>query len=154
MLRIMFVCLGNICRSAMAECVFTHIIKTQGLESKFVVSSTGTSNEEEGNPIYPPARRKLQNEGIGIVNHRATQLRASDYDKYDLFLCAEERNVKSAIRIFGGDGQGKVKRMLDFSDNPRNIADPWWTGNFDETYDDVVEACDSVIKYAFDNGLI
>ena len=152
--RVLFARPRNICRSAMAECVFTHIIKRQGIENKFIVSSAGTSDEEDGNPIYPPARRKLQTEGIQIVNHRATQLRASDYDKYDLYLCAEERNEKSAIRIFGGDEQSKVKRMLDLSDNPRNIADPWWTGNFDETYDDVLEACDSVIKYAFDNGLI
>lgn len=154
MLRVMFVCLGNICRSAMAECVMKQLVKQKGLDGKFYISSAGTSNEEEGNPIYPPAKRKLQSEGVEVVPHFAAKLKPSDYDKYDLFLCAEERNVMSATRIFGGDSQNKIKRMLDFSAQPRNIADPWWTGDFDAAYDDIVEACETLIDYAAKNGLI
>ena len=154
MLKILFICLGNICRSAMAECVMTHIVKKRGLEGEFEISSAGTSDEEEGNDIYPPARRKLLSEGVEVLPHRARKLNANDYCRYDLFLCAEQNNVASALRIFGGDKDGKVKRMLDFSGNPRNIADPWWTGDFDKAYADVTEACETLLDYAKKNDLI
>ncbi|MDE7373065.1 MAG: low molecular weight phosphotyrosine protein phosphatase [Clostridia bacterium] len=154
MLKVMFVCLGNICRSAMAECVMTHIVKERGLENEFVIDSAGTSDEEDGNDIFPPAKRKLCEEGIGVLPHRAKQLKPSDYDRFDLFLCAEQRNVTSARFIFNGDKDGKVIRMLDFAKDPRNIADPWWTGDFDTTYGDIVEACESLLEYAKTNGLI
>ena len=148
MLKVMFVCLGNICRSAMAECVMSHLVKERGLEGEFVIDSAGTSDEEAGNDIYPPAMRKLRAEGVEVLPHRAKQLKPSDYDKYDLFLCAEQRNVSSAKFILGGDKDGKVKRMLDLSEDPRNIADPWWTGDFDKAYADIVEACESLLEYA------
>ena len=154
MLKVMFVCLGNICRSAMAECVMSHFVKERGLENEFVIDSAGTSDEEEGNDIYPPALRKLRAEEITVLPHRAKQLKLSDYGRFDLFLCAEQRNVTSAKFIFSGDKDGKVIRMLDFADEPRNIADPWWTGDFDKTYDDIVEACKSLLKYAEESGLI
>ena len=98
--------------------------------------------------------RKLRAEGVTVLPHRAKQLKASDYDRFDLFLCAEQRNVSSAKYIFGGDKDGKVVRMLDFSNDPRNIADPWWTGDFDKAYADIVEACESVLEYAHKNGII
>lgn len=154
MLKVMFVCLGNICRSAMAECVMTHIVKERGLEKEFVIDSAGTSDEEEGSDIFPPAKRKLCEEGIVVLPHRAKQLKPSDYGRFDLFLCAEQRNVTSARFIFDGDNGGKVIRMLDLSKDPRNIADPWWTGDFDKAYGDIVEACESLFEYAKTNGFI
>ena len=147
MLRVMFVCLGNICRSAMAECIMSAIVKERGLESQFVIDSAGTSDEEEGNGIYPPAVRKLQEKGVPTLSHRAKKLKEADYEKYDLFLCAEQRNVEAAKRIFGGDRDGKVMRMLDISANPRNIADPWWTGDFETAYRDISEACECLLYY-------
>lgn len=128
-------------------------IADRGLKSEFIIDSAGTSDEEEGNAIYPPAARKLRSEGVPILNHRAKRLCKRDYDSFDLFLCAEQRNVNAAKRILD-DGEGKVIRMLDFSDNPRDIADPWWTGDFDSAYRDIDEACDSIIAYALSSGLI
>ena len=154
MLKVMFVCLGNICRSAMAECVMTHIAKELGLENEFVIDSAGTSDEEEGNDIFPPAKRKLKEEGVEILLHSAKQLKPSDYEKYDLFLCAENRNVTSAKLILGGDSDGKVMRMLDLSSDPRDIDDPWWSGDFDKAYRDVEDACESLLKYAIESGQI
>ncbi|MCM1306883.1 MAG: low molecular weight phosphotyrosine protein phosphatase [Bacteroides sp.] len=154
MLRVMFVCLGNICRSAMAECVMTRLVNECGLCDEFIIDSAGTSDEEQGNGIYPPAERKLRAEGIEILPHRAKRLKASDYDRFDLFLCAEQSNVASAKYIFGGDREGKVFRMLDLSKNPRNIADPWWTRDYDIAYNDILEACKSLLGYATANGYI
>lgn len=154
MLKIMFVCLGNICRSAMAECVMTELVKNKGYADEFIISSAGTSDEEAGNGIYPPAVRKLREKNITVLNHRAKQLKPSDYGEYDMFLCAEQKNVAAATRIFGGDKEGKVKLMLDLSEHPRNIADPWWTGDFEQAYNDVAEACESLLRYALKNGLI
>lgn len=138
----------------MAECVLKYMVAERGLENEFIIDSAGTSDEEAGNAVYPPARRKLQQKGIEVVEHRAKQLKRSDYEKFDLFLCAEERNVSAAKAVFGGDKQNKVRRMLDFSLNPRNIADPWWTGDFEEAYNDIYEACASVIDFAKENGYI
>ena len=151
MLKVMFICLGNICRSAMAECIMKHIVRERGLSNAFFIDSAGTSSEEAGNGVYPPAVRKLREMGIEVLPHSAKKLSPSDYDKFDLFLCAEQRNVDSAKRIFGGDKQGKVIRLLDLSDNPRNIADPWWTGDFDEAYRDVLEGCECLLNYSAQN---
>lgn len=148
MFRVMFVCLGNICRSAMAECIMTDMVKQRGLESMFRIDSSGTSSEEEGNGIYPAAARKLTQMGVRVLPHRAKQLSIDDYDKFDAFFCMEQRNVDSAKRILGGDRDGKVKRLLDITDNPRNIADPWWTGDFDKAYADIVEGCEYAFDYA------
>ncbi|MDE5602127.1 MAG: low molecular weight phosphotyrosine protein phosphatase [Clostridia bacterium] len=147
MYRIMFVCLGNICRSAMAECIMTDIVKRRGLDSAFYIDSAGTSSEEDGNGIYPAAARKLKEMGVPLLSHRAKQLTRDDYDKFDFIFCMEQRNVDSAKRIFGGDKDGKVMRLLDITDNPRNIADPWWTGDFDRAYADIVEGCELALDY-------
>lgn len=147
MLKVMFVCLGNICRSAMAKCIMSAIVKERGLEKEFVIDSAGTSDEEEGNGIYPPAMRKLREKGIAVLPHRAKRLSPSDYNNYDLFLCAETGNVNSAKRIFSGDSEGKVMRMLDISADPRNISDPWWTGDFETAYNDIAEACEYLVNY-------
>lgn len=147
MYRILFVCLGNICRSPMAECVMADMIKKCGLSGKIEVASAATSSEEEGNPIYPPAQRKLREMGVPVLNHTATRLRRADYAEYDLILGMEKGNVQNILRIVGGDCEGKVKRLLDFSDNPRDIADPWWTGDFDRAYEDIREGCERLIDY-------
>ena len=154
MYKIMFVCLGNICRSPMAECIMSDMLNKRGLAQCVKVSSSATSSEEEGNGIYPSAVRKLRERGVPVLNHYATSLRSSDYEDYDLFLGMEDRNVASMKRILGGDKDGKVMRLLDFADNPRDIADPWWTGNFDVTFDDITEGCEALINYLASIGKI
>ncbi len=148
MLRIMFVCLGNICRSAMAECIMTQLVEQRGLSDKFYIDSAGTSSEEEGNGIYPAAARKLREAGVKVLPHTAKRLRVEDYDRFDLFLCMEQRNVDSAKRILRGDKDNKVIRLLDLSAEPRNIADPWWSGDFDTAYNDIAEGCVCLFDYS------
>lgn len=146
MKKILFVCHGNICRSPMAECVLKHMVKNQGRAGDFFVDSAATSREEIGNPIYPPAVRKLKAEGVPLTGHRAVQMTREDYDKYDLLLAADSANVRNMTRIAGGDPEGKIRRLLDYTNRPRDIADPWYTGNFDITYDDIVEGCEALLK--------
>lgn len=148
MLRIMFVCLGNICRSAMAECIMTQLVEQRGLSDKFYIDSAGTSSEEEGNGIYPAAARKLREAGVKVLPHTAKRLRVEDYDRFDLFLCMEQRNVDSAKRILRGDKDNKVIRLLDLSAEPRNIADPWWSGDFDTAYNYIAEGCVCLFDYS------
>lgn len=146
MIKILFVCHGNICRSPMAECVLKHMVKNQGRAGDFFVDSAATSREEIGNPIYPPAVRKLKAEGVPLTGHRAVQMTREDYDKYDLLLAADSANVRNMTRIAGGDPERKIRRLLDYTNRPRDIADPWYTGNFDITYDDIVEGCEALLK--------
>lgn len=146
MTKILFVCLGNICRSTMAEFVFRDMAEKRGLGWKYAVSSAGTSDEEEGNPVHPGTKRKLSSVGVAVdPNKRARQMTRADYGKYDLLIGMEARNVADMRRITGGDSEGKMRRLLDYSDSPRNIADPWYTGNFDETYDDIQEGCSALL---------
>ena len=146
MTKILFICHGNICRSTMAEQVMKHMVKARGLEKEFYIDSAATSTEEIGNPIYPPAARKLRAEGIAVGNHRAVQLRKADYDKYDLLLCADSANIRNSLRILGGDPEGKLRRLLEYTPQPRDIADPWYTDNFDETFDDVCQGCEGLLS--------
>lgn len=146
MKRVLFVCLGNICRSPMAEYVFKDLVKKEGLEDEFIIESAATSNEEIGNGMHYGTRQKLEEVGIKYGNHRARQLNLEDYDKYDYLIGMEERNIRNMLKILGEDPQNKVHRLLDFSKNPRDIADPWYTGNFDKTYEDVVEGCNEFLK--------
>ncbi len=145
MTKIMFVCLGNICRSPMAECVMSKMIKQRGLDGQIEVASSATSFEEVGNPIYPPAQRKLRSEGVEVLPHRAVRLTPKDAREFDYIVGMEQRNVRAIKQIVGE--QDNVFRLLDFSSNPRDIADPWWTGNFDVTYDDIVEGCKCLLDY-------
>lgn len=147
MIKILFVCHGNICRSPMAECVLKNMVAQSGRSSEFYIDSAATSREEIGNPIYPPAVRKLKEEGIPLSGHRAVQMTREDYDKYDLLLAADSANLRNMRRIAGGDPQGKIRRLLDYSSHPRDIADPWYTGNFDVTYDDIVEGCQALLAH-------
>ncbi|MBR6486738.1 MAG: low molecular weight phosphotyrosine protein phosphatase [Lachnospiraceae bacterium] len=151
MIRILFVCLGNICRSPMAEFIMKDMVKKRGTADKFYIASAGTSDEEiwngVGNPVYPPAREELARHGITDVSgKRATQLRKSDYGKYDLIIGMEQRNVHTMLRMLGGDPEGKVKRLLDYSDHPRDISDPWYTRNFTSAYNDIVEGCEALYE--------
>ena len=144
---VLFVCLGNICRSPMGEFIFKETVRRQGLADMFEVASAGTSSEEEGNPVYPPARAELAAHGISCDGKRARQLVEADYARFDYILGMESWNVRNMLRIFGGDEQKKVCRLLDFSSRPRDIADPWYTGDFATTYADIAEGIDGFLRY-------
>ena len=151
MIKVMFVCLGNICRSPVAEFVFKDIVKKQGLEKEFYIKSSATSNEEIGNDIHYGTRNKLIQKGIPFEKRKATRLMPEDYNKYDYIIGMEESNIRNIKRIVGNDIEHKIYRLLDYSDNPRDIADPWYTGNFEITYNDIVEGCNAFIKYLENN---
>ena len=158
MIRVIFVCLGNICRSPMAEFIMKSIISERGLSDRFYIASAATSTEEiwngVGNPVYPPAKRELAKHGISCEGKRAVQITKADYGKYDYILGMEERNIRNILRIVGKDPEHKVKLLLDYSDHPRDIADPWYTGNFESTYRDVVEGCEGFLLYLEREGRI
>lgn len=147
MIKILFVCLGNIYRSHMAEFVFKDMVKKRGLSDLFVISSAATSSEETGNPVHPGTRKKLRQYNISVDGKRAVRLTEKDYQKYDYIIGMEQANIRNMIRIMGEDRDKKVFKLLDFSDNPRDIADPWYTGNFDRTYEDVYEGCEGLLEY-------
>ena len=147
MIRILFVCLGNICRSPMAEYIFKDMTRKSGLEEKFYIDSAATSNEEIGNHMHFGTMSKLKEKHIYCGNHIARRLTNSDYEKFDYIIGMEESNVRNIKRIVGKDEKKKVYKLLDFSKNPRDIADPWYTGNFDKTYDDIVEGLNAFMKY-------
>lgn len=147
MIKVMFVCHGNICRSPMAEFVFKDMVKKKGLADKFYIASAATSMEEIGNPVHYGTRNKLRQYNISTSGKYAVRLERSDYKKYDYLIGMEQVNVRNTLRILGDDPEGKVCRLLDFSDRPRDIADPWYTGNFDLTYDDVLEGCEGLLEH-------
>lgn len=136
MIKIMFVCHGNICRSPMAEFLMKDLLSKRK-DDRFSVSSAATSGEEIGSPVHYGTKRILNGLNIDCSNKRAVRLTQSDYDKYDYFICMDDANVHNTLRIFGGDKQGKTARLLDFTDNPRSVADPWYTGDFAATYNDI-----------------
>ena len=146
MKSILFVCHGNICRSPMAEFVMKDLVKKAGLEHEFSIASAATSTEEIGNPVYPPARRKLAEHGIGCAGKTARQLQKADYARYDLLIGMDSANLRNMRRICGGDPEGKLSLLLDWTDRPGDVADPWYTGNFDATWRDVLEGCQQLLK--------
>ncbi|HIY21707.1 MAG TPA: low molecular weight phosphotyrosine protein phosphatase [Candidatus Flavonifractor merdigallinarum] len=147
MTNVLFVCHGNICRSPMAEFVMKDLVARAGVADDFFIASAATSTEEIGNPVYPPARRELARHGIDCAGKRAVQLRKGDYAKYDYLLGADSRNITNMLRIVGRDPAHKICRLLDFTDHPRDIADPWYTGDFQRTWDDVVEGCTALLAH-------
>lgn len=147
MIKILFVCLGNICRSPMAEYVFKDLVDKENLSDDFYIDSAATSSEEEGNGMHYGTRKKLIEKNINIDNHIARKIKKEDYDKYDFIIGMEESNIRNIKKIIGIDTKNKVYRLLDFSKRPRDIADPWYTGNFDITYDDIYEGCNSLLSY-------
>lgn len=146
MYRILFVCHGNICRSPMAEFVLKDIVKKTGVEQDFFIESRATSTEEIGNPVHRGTTRKLAQFGISTAGKTAIQLCRSDYEKYDYLICMDSANVRNTMRIIGSDPKEKVSKLLSFADEGGDIADPWYTGNFDETYDDVLRGCEGLMK--------
>jgi len=147
MTKILFVCHGNICRSPMAEYVMKDMVKKAGRAEEFQIASAATSTEELGNPVYPPARRKLAEHGIGCAGHAARQLRSSDYEEYDLLIGMDGANLRNMRRICGGDPEGKIRLLLDFTSRPGEVSDPWYTGDFDATWRDVEEGCRGLLEW-------
>lgn len=149
MIRIMFVCHGNICRSPMAEFIFKDMISKRGIADKFTVSSSATSTEEIwngiGNPVYPPAKAELARHGISCDGKRAVQLQKSDYSKYDIFVCMDSANVRNSLRIFGSDPENKVCKLMQFTDHGGDVADPWYSDRFDIAYSDIYEGCEKLL---------
>ena len=129
----------------MAEMILRDMVRRRGLEAEFVIASAATSTEEIGNPVYPPARRMLASHGIDCGGKRAVQLCRADYDRYDWLLGMEAANIRRMRAICGGDPEGKIARLLDGTPNPRDIADPWYTGDFQSTWDDLVEGCTALL---------
>ena len=144
--KILFICHGNICRSPMAEFIFKDMLKKCEREAEFIVASSATSTEEIwngiGNLVYPLAKAELAKHGISCKGKRAVQLKKSDYDKYDLFLCMDSRNVTNTLRIFGGDPDNKVHKLLKNKD----VSDPWYTDRFDVAYNDIYEGCRQLLE--------
>ena len=147
MIKILFICHGNICRSTMAESVFTHMVKQRHIESQFEIGSAATSREEIGNAPHYGTVDKLRRVGIPVVPHRAVQMTAADYERYDYLIGMDSANIRNMQRIAGGDPEGKIFRLLSFAGKERDIADPWYTGNFDETYQDIVEGLEGLLQY-------
>jgi len=141
MKKILFVCHGNICRSPMAEFVMKDLVRKEKLEWRYEIASAATSSEELGNPVYPPARRKMVEHGISCAGKTARRLTPSDYEDYDLLIGMDRMNLRNMQRLYGGDPQGKIHLLLDYTDRPGEVADPWYTGDFEETWQDVCAGC-------------
>ncbi len=146
MIKILFVCHGNICRSTMAQSVFAHMVSQQGLSDYFQIDSAATSREEIGNPPHYGTVNKLRQEGIPLIPHRARQMTRQDYKEYDYLIGMDDANIRNMERIAGGDPAHKIHRLLSFAGSGRAIADPWYTGNFDVTYEDVIEGCEALLE--------
>ena len=146
MIKVLFICHGNICRSPMGEFILKKMVKEKGLADEFEIASAATSTEEIGNPVYPPAKRKLKEHGNDCSGKYAVQLKRSDYDRYDYFLCMDNRNIQNTLRIFGSDPEGKVSLLLSYCGERREVADPWYTDDFDTAYDDIWRGCRAFLE--------
>lgn len=147
MIKVLFVCYGNICRSPMAEFIMKDLVGRAGLSEKFYIASAATSREEIGNQVYYLAEKQLSEHGISCKGKRAVQIVKADYEKYDYILGMEDMNVRSILKITGGDPREKVCRLLDFTDNPGDIEDPWYTRDFDTAYNEILEGCRALLKH-------
>ncbi|RHV70515.1 MULTISPECIES: low molecular weight protein-tyrosine-phosphatase [Clostridia] len=146
MIKVLFICHGNICRSPMAEFVMKDLVKKAGLADQFEIASAATSREEIGNPVHRGTRNKLKQYGISVDGKYAVQMTSADYRYYDYIIAMERYNLRNMERFVHGDPDHKVHLLLDFTDRKGDIADPWYTGNFDETYDDVLEGCQGLLS--------
>ena len=152
MTKILFVCHGNICRSPMAEFIMKDMVKKAGCSMDFEIASAAASREELGNPVYPPARRKLAEHGISCEGHAARQLTNADYDQYDLLIGMDSGNLRDMYRICGGDYADKMRLLLDYTDHPHDVSDPWYTRDFDAAWRDIDEGCRGLLEYLKDRG--
>lgn len=152
MIKVLFICHGNICRSTMAECVLTHLVKQQHIDHLFEISSAATSREEIGNPPHYGTVNKLRQVGIPVVPHRAVQMTKADYEYYDYLIGMDSANIRNMTRISDGDSQDKIYKLLTFANSGRDVADPWYTGDFDATYEDVVAGCEGFLKFLREEG--
>ena len=146
MTRILFVCHGNICRSPMAEFVMKSLVASAGLEREFDIASAATSSEELGNPVYPQARRKLAEHGIGCAGKTARRMTAADYGAYDLLIGMDSANIRNMLRICGGDPDGKLRLLLAYTGQTRSVADPWYTDDFDAAWQDIAFGCRALLE--------
>ena len=158
MIKVMFVCHGNICRSPMAEMILKDMVRKRGIAERFVIASSATSTEEiwgdTGSPVYPPAREMLRRKGIPCENRHAVQIRKSDYAAYDYIIAMEQFNLRNMRHVIGSDPDGKVFRMLDFTDKPRDVSDPWFSGDFESAYSDISRGCAAFLDYLEGRGLL
>ena len=145
MTKVLFVCHGNICRSPMAEFVMKDLVKKAGRDGEFDIASAATSSEETGNPVYPQARRKLAEHGLSCDGKRARQFTARDYGQYDLIIGMDSANIRALRRASGGDPEGKVRLLLSYTPHPRDVADPWYTGDFDAAWNDIYTGCQALL---------
>lgn len=144
--KVLFVCLGNICRSPMAEFVMKDLVKKAHLEGQFEIASAATSREELGNPVYPPARQELAKHGIGCSGKTARQITKEDYEYYDYIVAMDYSNVRNLERMLGPDTEHKISMLLDYTNHPGQVADPWYTGDFGATWNDVLDGCQGLLK--------
>ncbi|MBE5940636.1 MAG: low molecular weight phosphotyrosine protein phosphatase [Lachnospiraceae bacterium] len=154
MIKVLFICHGNICRSPMAEFVFKDLVKKAGLADKFHIESAATSTEELGNPVHPGTRNRLRREGISTDGKYARQIRKSEYNDWDYLIGMDSWNIRNMNRIFGDDKDGKIYKLLSFAGKSGDIADPWYTGNFDDTYRDVLEGCEALLHMLISEGKV
>lgn len=147
MIKILFCCHGNICRSTMAESVMTYLVRRRHMEDQFQIASAATSREEIGNGPHYGTVNKLRSVGIPVVPHRAVQMTKQDYDKYDYLIGMDDANIRNMTRIAGSDPEHKIHKLLEYAGSSRAIADPWYTGEFDVTYDDILEGCEAFLNF-------
>lgn len=147
MIKVLFVCHGNICRSPMAEFVFKDMVKKCGMEEQFQIASVATSTEEIGNPVHHGTQNKLAKYGISTAGKYAVQMSPGDYQNYDYIVGMDQWNYKNMLRIAGGDSEQKISLLLDYTDSPGDVADPWYTGDFDKTYEDVLAGCEGLLRH-------
>ena len=147
MKKIIFVCLGNICRSPMAEFVMKDIVEKAGLGHEFEIASAATSTYEIGNPVYPPARQKLAEHGIDCKGKTARQITKRDYDYYDYIVAMDQSNIRNLKNMLNNDPQGKISLLMDYTSRPADVADPWYTGDFQATWDDVSEGFEELLRF-------
>ena len=154
MVRVLFVCHGNICRSPMAEYLFKRMVNDNHLENKFIIESKATSTEELGNGVHYGTRRILDKYNIDYHKHRASQIKPSDYDSFDYIICMDDHNIYNCNRVFNNDPKGKLSLLLKYANISRNISDPWYTGNFEKTEEDILIGLEAFLEYLRENKAI